>query len=215
MSTELVLTLVHAISVPIDLLHKGLKSVSPFKSTTLCIDHRSHTRKQYFERAFGSGKDVLLLTIMSQHTVKEIKHLLQLAQKTKTHIRCLTWYPDPAPETVESFRKHLGEYDAEPQRTLRQVQEARAEWQRLEKEYPDVLQVLCYSSSPTMGAVIVRDKFALVELMPYHAQPMQRPALVLGHFKDRKAFRFFAERFEELWSESQKKNTSSSIQRVV
>jgi voltage-gated potassium channel Kch len=53
---------------------------------TIELSIRPKTHKQY-SNAFESGTTVTILSIMSQHTVKAIEHLLEKAKTTTTEIR--------------------------------------------------------------------------------------------------------------------------------
>ena len=178
------------VSTPVELVLKVLRAFSPFKSVTLCLNYRSWAKETYFKKAFSSRSEVLIVSLMSEHTVKEIEPLLAQAQATNTRVRALTWSPDSPEITVESLRKHLGENEVKPELTLRQVAEARERWAELHRKYQHILQAACYKSSPTMGAIIVKNRWALIELLPYHVHTSDRPALVLSRWKDRKAFDF-------------------------
>lgn len=182
---------------------RALTRHSPFKSVVLCLNYRDNTRTKYYAPAFGSGADVLYVSIMSQDTLKAMKPHLLTSQSTNTRIRVLTWHRDTPAETVELFRKHLKENDEHPERTRDQLRDAVTDWRSLESAFSN-LTVREYRSLPTMQGVIVHGKWACIELMPYATHKHERPALVLTPHSDPDAFRLVAERFEMLWNDAEK-----------
>lgn len=178
-----------------------LKRSSPFKLVTLCLNHRQPTRHR-FEEAFVSGQDVLFITIMSQHTVKQIRPLLKKALDSNTRLRVLTLYPDLAHEAIEALRKHLDENRNNPERTVVQVKEASVDWDNLAVEHNNI-EVRKYRSSPTMQGLVVGKEWAQVELLPFATHPDYRPALILTAASDPEAFELFRGAFENLWNSAQ------------
>jgi hypothetical protein len=180
---------------------RRLRGKSPFRPAVVCLEHRSHTRKPYFEAAFASRGDALLVTIMSEHTLKEIPPLLSKAEQTATTVRVLTLSENTPAEVIEAIRKHLGENPGRPELTARQVREAAQGWRLLQGRFRN-LTVREYTSMPTLAGVLVKNTSVVIELLPYNAQPFSRPALVLTRETDRELFEFFQERFEALWLDS-------------
>lgn len=187
---------------------RHLKAHSPFKAATVCLRHRLNTREAYYEGAFGSGRDVLYVSIMSQDTLKEMKPLLELARDRKTRIRVLTWHRDTPKAAIECFRRHIAENADKPTRTVEQVKRAATDWRRVEKDYSNVT-VREYESSPTMQGLIVDGHWAVIELLPYATHKNDRPALVLTPKADPELFDLFKARFEAMWSESQDQGSDS------
>ena len=174
-----------------------VRAGSPWRTAEICLKHRQYARERYYESAFRSGRDVLYVTIMSEATLKAMETLLDTAKKSGTHLRVLTWHHDTPKPVIEAFRCHLGEHPNDPNRTETQVRHATNDWRKIKEQYANV-EVREYHSSPTMQGVIVKDRYALVELLPYRLHPFERPALVLRAFRDRKLFDLFTQSFETL-----------------
>jgi len=52
-----------------------------------------------------------------------------------------------------------------------------------------------------MQGIIVRDKWAVLELIPYATHTNDRPALVLTPERDSELFGLFVRQFERLWDD--------------
>lgn len=180
-----------------------VKRRSPYKTVEVCLRHRLNAKQQYYEQAFVSGADVLYVSLMSEGTIKAIRPHLDECRRTNTRLRVLTWHHGSNPEAVETFRRHLDEARHEPSRTLRQLQQALEDWRTLEGEYKDILTIREYRSSPTMQGVIVSERWALIELLPYATHPDQRPALLLKPKTDPDLFALFKGQFERLWRDAE------------
>jgi hypothetical protein len=171
---------------------------SPYKRAVICLRHRSNA-EDLFEGAFTSGGDVLYITVMSQATLKTMRSRLDTCKTTGTKIRVLTWYRKISESVIEAYRKHLNE--PYPERAVEQARRATADWRVLETEYPQNVFVREYASIPTMQGIIVHDKWAVLELIPYATHPNERPALVLTPESDSELFALFAKQFERLWDQ--------------
>jgi len=178
-----------------------IRSNPNIKKVKLCLRHRGYTTDD-LRKAFSSGVEVLFVSIMSGHTVKQLEPYLEMAKRTRTHIKALTWDPDTSPDTVENFRRHLGESESDPTLTLRQVRDAANHWDGWQKRYPEYSQIKYFRSTPTMQGYVVTDQWALVELIPYRTQPNERPALLLTKKSDAEAFGLFSDRFQKLWGDN-------------
>jgi len=180
-----------------------VRSKSPYKTVEICLRHRCHTTERYYERAFVSGADVLYVTIMSQASIKLMPKYLEQCKRTPgTRLRVLTWHGDTPSQVVEAYRRHLGEASHDPKRALQQVRQARDDWRALEKEYKNILTVREYRSNPTMQGLIVSDRWAMVELLPYTTPPGERPALILNRKAEPELFSLFKNQWEKLWDDS-------------
>jgi hypothetical protein len=164
---------------------------------TLCLNHRLHTREQ-FKAAFANGRDLLFVTIMTQHTLKWMEPLFQVAAAKNARIRVLTWDPAVPPSAIEAFRLHLNENEHDHRRTVQQVKQASEGWDALSAKYSNI-EVRRYRSSPTMQGLIVGDELAMIELLPYSTAPDDRPALILSRGLNPDAFALLRESFERLW----------------
>ena len=153
----------------------------------------------YYKAAFRSGTTVLYVSIMSESSLKEIKPLLENAKKTRTKLCVLTWNKGISMEIIEALRIHLDENDDDPGLTVRQVRQAALSWRVIEKRYKDNVEVRDYSSCPTFQGLIVKDRWAVIEMLPFHTHPMDRPALILTPTADPELFEMFSGKFESLW----------------
>ena len=153
------------------------------ESSKIALTHRVNTeaQKQYYERAFSEGDEILYVTIMSESSVKRggiEKHLKALKPNAK--LRVLTWYADDS--VIEAFRKNIGENEHDPKKTIKQVDESLKEWRQLMRDFPSLnFSVKVYESSPTMQGALVRNKWALIEPLPYHIGKDDRPGIILTH----------------------------------
>jgi len=170
-----------------------------FKITTVCLNHRTNAKVKYYNAAFSSGKDVLYLSVMSQATLKSMKPHLDMCVRSDTKLRVLTWDEHIPAAVVEAYRLHLNENSDHPDRSLEQARRAAQDWKALQNDYKDNLQVRDYRSIPTMQGLVVEDSWALIELIPFSAQPEERPALLLTPKSDPELFSFFRQKFEDLW----------------
>jgi hypothetical protein len=90
-----------------------------------------------------------------------------------------------------------------PERFILQARQAASDWRELQTEYSKNLEVREYSSVATMQGIIVRGKWAMVELIPYATVTTDRPALLLTPDTDPEVFALLVDRFEQLWKNSQ------------
>jgi hypothetical protein len=106
---------------------------------------------------------------------------LQGAKETNTRLSVLTWNPNVGPQVKSSY----------------------AEWKKLAKKHPKVIEAKSYSSAPTMQGVIVLDDWALIELIPYRTEPDSRPAIFLSETADPELFKLFQSSFKMLLKNSE------------
>ena len=164
--------------------------------------HRDReTTNNLYENAFSSGDEVLYLSIMSQSTLKEIEPKLQQAQIHRTKLRVLTLDPDLSKETIESIRSHLNENSENPSETTRQIRRAWEQWTDIAKRYPNV-EIRKYKSIPTLQIILVGDKYATIELLPYNTHPRERPGLVITRKANPELFQLIQEKYLRLWNDS-------------
>ena len=170
---------------------------------TAFLRHRKTVYDKLYEKAFESGKDVLYLSIMSRETLEEMPDRLERARVAGTKIRVLTWDPAVGRKVVEAFRKHLGEHEDKTSGAYDQVCRASTAWRRLAGDFPSVItEVRQYDSAPTMQGLIVEGEWALIELMPFHMKPNERPALYLAASIDTGMFTVFDSAFNSLFKSS-------------
>jgi transcriptional regulator with XRE-family HTH domain len=163
----------------------------------LCMLHRTRPklRDEYYRAALTSGHRVLYISVMSRHSFK----LLEKYLANHTQLQVLTWNPASI-EEIAAYAKHLQEEDDK----IKQTQGALERWAELEKARPNI-DVRTYASSPPMlQGVIVENKWAMLEVIPYSKGPSRRPAILLrkGVQAERPGFEFFAEVFQKLFDDS-------------
>jgi hypothetical protein len=129
---------------------------------------------------------------------------LDICRVTGTRLRVLTWHHEIPEAVIEAYRKHAREEEKHPERFVVQARRAASDWRELETEYSHNLEVREYSSIATMQGVIVKDKWATIELFPYATATTDRPALVLTPNKDADLFTLIVGRFERLWADSRR-----------
>ena len=170
------------------------------RSAWICLNHRSVLYKELYEASFESRGEVLYASIMSEHSLENMKKHLERAAATKTRLKILTWDPKVGRDAVEAFRKHLDEEkDSE-----KQVANALQQWTRLAMDFPKAIrEVRKFTSSPTMQGIIVKGAWAVLELLPYGIHPQDRPALLLDAARNRDLYEAFCEPIEKLFSQSE------------
>jgi hypothetical protein len=104
---------------------------------------------------------------MSQDTLKRMRSRLDTCSAKETKLRVLTWRHEIPEAVIESYRKHLREEEKHPERFVLQARQAAFDWRELQTDYSANLEVREYSSAATMQGVIVKDKWAMIELIPY------------------------------------------------
>jgi len=156
------------------------------------------TSEQYFSEALQSGEDVLLVSIMSSHTLAIVRAYLRNGKVNVRRLRVLTWDPDLPSEVIDEFAHHLGERAA---KCRNQVAEAWREWKECEAEY-EFVEVRRYRGTPTMQGVVIGGRLALVELLSYHTPTVERCALLLAEKGTPNALRLLVGAFESMWDNS-------------
>ena len=167
------------------------------------LEHRKKTKDEFAE-AFEKGNEVIFLTIMSQHTRKQIEPYLKKAKSTRTKINILTFDPNAPTEVVESLQKHLKDSGATTISTKKQIEEAFQEWKNFESQYPNIIEVRKYNSIPTMQGLFVKDKFISIELMTYETLPDDRAGALIYKDISPKLFDLIYQKYETLWIDAQR-----------
>jgi hypothetical protein len=129
---------------------------------------------------------------------------LEVRKATNTRLRILTWDYKVHEEVIEAYRKHLREDEKHPERFVSQARQAALDWGEPQVDYHGNLEVREYSSVATMQGVIVKDTWAMIELIPYATVTTDRPALALTPKTDAELFALLAGRFERLWADSRR-----------
>lgn len=161
------------------------------------LEHRSHFGS-LLHSALTSNEEVLMLSIMSLHTVMAIRGMMDNNQLRLRRLRVLTLHPGTDTAVSSALGSHLKE---DPHKKPQQIQEAWASWKALEGRTPSV-EVRGYKSLPTLQATIVVGQWMTVELLPYAAQTVQRPGLFLSVVEQPRTFRTLWDSVERLWNES-------------
>jgi hypothetical protein len=172
------------------------------KHTTICLNYRPNLYTSHYAKAFSDGGDVLYISVMSQNTLKKMRDHLDLCKAKGTRLRVLTWHQKIPEAVIEAYRQHLREEDKYPERFVTQTRQAAFDWQQLQTEYSRNLEVREYCSVATMQGVIVKDKWAMIELIPYATETNERPALLLAPSTDPELFALLVDRFEQLWADN-------------
>ena len=167
------------------------------------INHRKRTEIEFAE-AFEQGNEVIFLTIMSQHTRKQIEPLLVKAKSSRTKINILTFDPNASNEVIESLQKHLKDSGATTASTKKQIEEAFQEWKIFENQYPNIIEIRKYNSIPTVQGLFVKDKFISLELMTYVTLPKDRAGAQIYKDISPKLFDLIYQKYETLWIDAQR-----------
>ena len=166
----------------------------------VCLKHRTTARKKYYVEAFSSRTTVYYLSIMSKTQLENINPLLEVARETKTKLCVMTWDENVSVAVVEALRVHLNENNENPALTVRQVKQAALAWHDIENKYKGTVEVRYYSSCPTLQGLIVENSWAIIEMLPFQTNTMERPALILTPNGDPELFQLFSEKWEQLWN---------------
>lgn len=165
----------------------------------ICLRHRVAS-EAYFKNALQSEEDVLLISIMSSHTLANVKAYLRNGMVNVRRLRVLTWDPDLPSEVINEFARHL---DEDATKCRNQVAEAWRGWKECEVKYRFV-EVRRYKGVPTMQGVVVGGRSAMIELLPYHTPTAERCALLLADKGTPDALRLFVGAFESMWNDAEK-----------
>jgi hypothetical protein len=179
-----------------------------FVESRIFLNHRPHTR-QWYERAFDASRyptaEFLYITIMSKNTLPYVKAALRKRARP-SEMRVLTWDPTLSEDVFEAMRLHLGENESNVEETYKQIRSAAKEWGKLNSKYKNTgcLKVKTYRSVPTMQGLIVKNHWALIELLPFHGETKKRPAILLEaeRAQDQMLLDHFYDAFDELWRSS-------------
>lgn len=182
----------------------------PSESAIIALTHRdSKAKKQYYERAFSEGDDILYVTIMSENTMKRTNGVTDLLKSLKpdAKLRVLTWYSQ-SNDVIKAFHQHLGDNHS-LEETIGQVDGALTRWRKLKLDYPTLnFNVKVYESTPTMQGTLVRGKWALIEPLPYHVGPYSRPGIILTQADAPKTLEQFWKVFDQLYENGARALTS-------
>jgi hypothetical protein len=155
--------------------------------------------QELYEASFSSGREVIYLSIMSKNTLGKMPERIRRAEASHTTVNVLTWDPNVGAQAIAAFGKHL----AEEATAAEQTEDACATWRKLAKEHRSVIKKAgTYRSSPTMQGLVVLDDWALVEMIPYHLPPAQRPSIFLSASLDAELFPVIQSSFQALLADA-------------
>ena len=172
-----------------------------FEQPWILLNHRRNFRNEFLFDALRKPTEILFVTIMSKHTIQEIKTLDDDGNLKVKKLKVLTLkHCDEVDQVSESLSKHINESPVESITT--QINAANNEWRSFSTKHRSKIEVREYESIPTMQGFVVKGEYALVELLTYHSQPNQRAAILAKKDKNPELFKLFSTSFEKLWRES-------------
>jgi hypothetical protein len=170
----------------------------------ILLKHRRYFREEFLFNALQQPNRILFLTVMSKHTINEINSLDMEGKLKFKELRVLTLKPrEKVDQICEVLSFHLNEKP--PQNILLQINQAWLEWKLIQNKYPKRIILNSYDSIPSMQGFIVKDQYALVEMLTFHSNPDERAAILATKDKNQEIFKLFSSSIEKLWSESLKK----------
>jgi hypothetical protein len=170
-------------------------------AAVLHLNHRTLDRER-LTSALHSRNRVLWLTIMSSHTFDELEPQMKTAMALGTKIDVLTLHPDTPNVAAEMFLRHVGEKGCDSKVSGERVAHAAKMWTDLAAKYRNI-GVRGYRSSPTMQGLLVSHEWAVIELLPYSAGPLRRPALILTQRANPEAFATLSDAIDKLWDDAE------------
>jgi hypothetical protein len=174
------------------------------ESVSLCFEHRANAR-QLFRSAFTSGTDVYLLTIKSRNVFSLLDTFLPGSTGTRLHV--LTWDPGfPRSEqnaSIVALHRLTPDSPSAVQVFTKETLDACGEWTQRTTKWNNI-SIGVYGSTPTLEGYLVKDRWAVVEPMPFGVPTESRAALILMADKHPNAFAFFQKAFLDLWHRSDK-----------
>jgi hypothetical protein len=156
--------------------------------------------QELYEASFGSGKEVIYLSIMSgKNTLAQMPERIRRAESSHTKVNVLTWDPQVGADVIGAFGNHLGEEAT----VVEQTRVACATWRALAKKHLGTIKKAgVYRSSPTMQGLVVLDEWMAVEMIPYRTPPSERLSIFLSASLDAEIFSMFQEAFKRLLADS-------------
>ncbi len=163
------------------------------------MSHRSEEiGDEYYRKALASGRDVIYVSIMSEHSFPYFEEWLN----PETKVSVLTWNPETTNE-IRAFETHINEAGDH----VKQTRNALDMWDRVAKSNGNV-KIFTYRSTPTLQGVVVMGGWAKVELMTYATPTQLRSAILLreSEASERRMFRFMAGAFADLLKSAKKRD---------
>lgn len=167
----------------------------------ILLKHRLFFREEFLFNAIQQPNNILLITIMSKHTINEIKSMASEGKFKVKKLRVLTFKHREKNDAIsKSLSIHLNERPAEA--VSLQVNSSLNEWKEFQKNNSNKIILREYDSIPTMQGFIVKDQYALIELLTFHSNPNERAAILAKKDKNPELFKLFSSSFEKLWREN-------------
>lgn len=173
--------------------------------------------QSWFRETIRKSRNVLFVTIGSQHTLDLILPWFENGSIEAEHFRVLVWRPRSL-DIVKVLTDHLEE---NPRRFFKKQQLAWRSWKSIEQKHPFV-EVYGYESIPTMQATCDGDRSICVELLPFNRANLKqhfhacggvddRPALFATATNNPQSFWLFKNSFEDLWFDSMQRASPSEV----
>ena len=173
-----------------------------FEQPLILLNHRRVFRDKFLFDVLQKPTRILFVTIMSKHTINEIKFLKLHGNLKVNELRVLTLKCNAEDDHIaEYLSNHLDERPAQNVRF--QINTAINEWKQLSNDHNAKIFVRKYGSIPTMQGFIVEGEYALIELLTFHSQPNQRAAILAKKNENPELYELFSTSFESLWSASE------------
>jgi transcriptional regulator with XRE-family HTH domain len=172
------------------LIKEERDKLGPLHSSLILMHRGNALSDSYYHGAFTSGGEIIYVVTIGA-TFKQIDSRLS----PSTTLKAAIWYPESEREVL-AYRTHIKSSSAHTPEALVKSLEL---WDSLAALHSNV-SVVTYSTTPTMSGTILKDVFALIELLPYGVDQDSRPALLLRNEvpEEKQAFRFFEARFKDL-----------------
>ena len=150
-----------------------------------------------------------MLSIMSHHTMDDMRRRLERARETTTTVNVLTLDPELDLATVEALRIHLDEkHNKNAAAVADQIKGAFDNWSSFVDEFP-LLHVGKYRSIPTLQGVLVKGEYMTIELLPFATSTTRRPGIYLTRAADHELFDLFEGSFLAMWGLWEKQRMSA------
>jgi hypothetical protein len=173
-----------------------------FEQPSILLNHRRFFCDKFLFDALQKPTRILFVTIMSKHTINEIKSLNLRGNLNVNELRVLTL---KCSKKVDQIAEYLSNhFDEKPVESVTsQISTALKEWKKLSEQHNTKVFVREYDSIPTMQGFIVEGQYALVELLTFHSQPNQRAAILAKKIENPELYELFSTAFENLWLASE------------
>lgn len=172
---------------------------NPNEKRLILLKHRQYGDQFLFDVLQQPDKEILYITIMSYHTLTKIRERFRDKLLVK-NLRVLTFRRRNQKDDISKAMSTHFKEDEDVVVSL--INKAWETWTNLKKVNPNILQLKEYSSIPTMQGFIVKDEYALIELLTYRSNTEDRAAILVRKDNNKELFDLFSSSFEKLWSEN-------------